>query len=799
MNRSFLISIYSLTALSGGMIAFAEEIPFPSGLTLPLAILAYFFNEREHRIRIKTFWANIFGVAAFGLAATELLVAGYSEAGFAAEGRLLAGAHLLSYLVWIALFQDKHGRQYWWLLALGVMQVAVGAILSHDPLFGVMLLVYVFLSLWTLSVFSLYQARYGFEVAGQTSTIPDLTSLSRGDGTFPGGFNLNQPDEYRGAIQLDPQEQWVNRRFVLGVAATSLLSIFVGVIFFVLIPRLWVGKHHDFENQSSSGFQKVTGFTDEVQLGEIGQILESNERVLEVRFSKADSLETLDVEETARKIGYDEPLFRGSVMGSYKNGRWQVLKQSEDVTELLPPNRLNDRHIRQHYIVYDGSSRTLFGMHPVVATDFADEELLRPSIDVVTSILFRPDDDNRKRSKLEYILYGYVPGRQSDRPRVVQVRSAPAQLAQRQVMVELLRLPPGLDRLKQFAQQIAESVSPFESSSDPPDVRIAKRIEQRLQSSGEYTYSLRNEIIDPSIDPVEDFLFNRKQGHCEYSASAMALMLRAVDIPSRLVSGFKGGQMSGFSGAFTVEERHAHAWVEGWVDGQWKTFDPTPFARAESVAEIGEERSAFSNLQGLLSGLWEQRIVRLSIDEQKSMIYAPLGDSLKDLTRKASSPFGATGRKFAEFISNPKRWFSIETFIGTSILMVLIFGIKFLWRKYGPQDAGIIRWLMRQVRVLILRLFVREDRIRVEFYDRFLAILSTQGLTRRPSQTPLEFAADVETRLSSILSPSELSFLPENIATNFYRVRYGNQQLTHADLSAISTNLDRLKAAVKKR
>ena len=366
-------------------------------------------------------------------------------------------------------------------------------------------------------------------------------------------------------------------------------------------------------------------------------------------------------------------------------------------------------------------------------------------------------------------------------------------------MDELLILPPGLDRLKQFAQQIAESVSPFESSSDPPDVRIAKRIEQRLQSSGEYKYSLSNEIIDPSIDPVEDFLFNRKQGHCEYSASAMALMLRAVDIPSRLVSGFKGGQMSGFSGAFTVEGRHAHAWVEAWVGGQWKTFDPTPFARAESVAEIGEERSTFSNLQGLLSGLWEQRIVRLSIDEQKSMIYAPLGDKVKHFARKASSPFAETGKNFSKFISDPTRWFSVETFIVTAILMNLIFAFKYLWRKYGPQDAGIISWLVRQLRLLILRAFVSEDRIRIEFYDRFLAILSRQGLTRQPSQTPLEFAADIEARLSAILSPSDLSFLPKNIATNFYRIRYGNQQLTHAELSAISMNLDRLKLAVKKR
>jgi transglutaminase-like putative cysteine protease len=796
MNRSFLISIYGLTALSGGMIAFAEEIPFPSGLTLPLAILAYFFNEREHRIRITTFWANILGVVAFVIAATELLVAGFSEAGFAAEGRLLAGAHLLSYLVWVALFQDKHGRQYWWLMALGVMQVAVGAILSHDPFFGIMLLFYVFLSLWTLSVFSLYQARYGFETAGQASATAALTAPSSQDRQPGSNLIFGQPDEVHGAIQLDPHEQWVNRRFVMGVVTTSLLSIFVGMIFFVLIPRLWVGKEYDFDDRATPGFRRVTGFTDEVQLGEIGQILESNESVLEVRFFTAYSMKSLDVEEVSRTLGYEEPLFRGSVMGSYNNGRWHVLDQSQDVTELLPPRHLNDQLIRQHYIVHDGSSKTLFGMHPVFATEFGDDELLRPAIDVVTSILFRRDEDKSKRSQLEYVLFAGTPRVSSNRPYIYAHRSGPAQQARQATMPELLKLPSGLDRLSQLSRQIAEAVSSFEASPDPPDVRIARRIEQHLQSSGGYKYSLSNEIVDPLIDPVEDFLFNRKQGHCEYSATAMALMLRAVDIPSRLVSGFKGGQLSGFSGAFVVEGRHAHAWVEAWVGGQWRTFDPTPLERAESVAEIGEERSIFSNLQGLLAGFWEQRIVRLSIDEQKSMIYAPLGDALKDMTTKASSPFGDAGRKFTEFFSDPRKWFSTETFIGTAVLMFLIIGFKILWRKYGPQDAGLIRWLIRQIRILVLRLFVSEDRIRVEFYERFLSILAKHGLTKRPSQTALEFAADVEDQLSTRLSPADLAQLPRDIATSFYRVRYGSKTLTIEELSSLSANLDQLKAAV---
>ena len=279
----------------------------------------------------------------------------------------------------------------------------------------------------------------------------------------------------------------------------------------------------------------------------------------------------------------------------------------------------------------------------------------------------------------------------------------------------------------------------------------------------------------------------------------MALMLRAVDIPSRLVSGFKGGQTSGLSGAFVVEGRHAHAWVEAWVDGEWRTFDPTPFARADSVAEIGAEKSALSSFQSLMAGFWDQRIVRLSIDEQKSMIYAPLGNFVKELTRKVSSPFGETGRKFAEFVSDPRKWFSIETFIGTAILMVLLTAMKFLWKKYGPQDAGIIRWLFRQLRLLCLRLFLSEDRIRVEFYERFLAILSRRGLTRRPSQTPLEFATDVEARLSTILSPAGLAGMPATIAMKFYKVRFGNQPLSVAELSSIDASLHQLSTLVSKR
>ena len=72
-------------------------------------------------------------------------------------------------------------------------------------------------------------------------------------------------------------------------------------------------------------------------------------------------------------------------------------------------------------------------------------------------------------------------------------------------------------------------------------------------------------VIDPQLDPVEDFLVKRKKGHCEYFASALALLLRSIDIPARMVNGFKGGDWNNLTQSMNVRQKHAHSWVEAYV------------------------------------------------------------------------------------------------------------------------------------------------------------------------------------------------------------------------------------------
>jgi len=806
MTRVFQFSLYSLVALASVMLATAEEVPFPTGLTLPLTLLAYFLNERQRKVRVQVFWANIAGVVAFVVAAVELWMASRAEEGMVSEQRVLAGAHLLTYLSWIALFQDKEGRQYWWLLGLSVMMVAVGSILTQSGYFGAGLILYVFLGLWTLSIFSFYQARYGFESAARA--LRDERPSSGGELDAPGspsGHGLVLPhrmrDESRGAIQLDPNERWINVRLVSGVIGTTLLSLSIGVVFFISIPRVWVGKPGTVTDSGDQPLRSITGFTDEVQLGDIGQILESNTPVMEVRFYDSETGLERNVDQAATELGYDVPTFRGSVMGHYERGRWSVLPESRNVSP-MPVPRTRDKLLIQRYIVHRPSSRTLFAMHPVIFADM-EPHLVRPAMDSVTSILMRSEERSLD-GQIEYVLYGAVP-RDDLRPRISEARGIIPQAIRDRLLPEFLQLPDSLPALTAFAREIAATAEAATTPGRTREERIALAIQSRLRDSGEFSYTLNAEVTDPAIDPVEDFLVNRKSGHCEYSASAMALMLRAVGIPSRLVSGFKGGEFSGLSGAFVVEERHAHAWVEAFLPpppgsgrflGYWQTFDPTPATREESVQQIGAERSVVSGLRDQVASFWHQRIVRLSIEEQRHRIYAPMGRWMSEQAAEIAEPLGPRGRSIVQFLSDPRRWFSLETFGVTAVLLLLAAAARRVWRQRVPAGFQPVSWLLALVRSLIRRIRYRDQIRRIEFYSQFVNLLARHGMTRRPAQTQQEFALETDTRLRGILLASGLTDVPDRITQCFYDVRFGNAALPDDQRLQLDDLLSRLKSSL---
>jgi protein-glutamine gamma-glutamyltransferase len=103
----------------------------------------------------------------------------------------------------------------------------------------------------------------------------------------------------------------------------------------------------------------------------------------------------------------------------------------------------------------------------------------------------------------------------------------------------------------------------------------AERIEARFHRDFGYTTLF---LGRGGESPLETFLFETRQGHCEYFASSMVLLLRAQGIPARLVTGFYGAEWSAWEGAWIVRQSNAHAWVEAWLgDAEgWAVYDPTP-------------------------------------------------------------------------------------------------------------------------------------------------------------------------------------------------------------------------------
>lgn len=131
-----------------------------------------------------------------------------------------------------------------------------------------------------------------------------------------------------------------------------------------------------------------------------------------------------------------------------------------------------------------------------------------------------------------------------------------------------LQLPRDFDsRILRLAYQVtAAGKSPYEK---------AQLLEQHLRNG--YEYSFDSVLSSQGYTPLSRFLFDDKQGHCEHFASAMTIMLRSLNIPARLVTGFSASSQNPLTGYFEIRAIDGHAWSEAWIDGRWVTFEPTAY------------------------------------------------------------------------------------------------------------------------------------------------------------------------------------------------------------------------------
>lgn len=138
------------------------------------------------------------------------------------------------------------------------------------------------------------------------------------------------------------------------------------------------------------------------------------------------------------------------------------------------------------------------------------------------------------------------------------------------VLPEYRELPAGFNpRTLQLAQDLRRE--PRLANADTP--ALVDAVLQRLRSGG-YQYTLNPGVFGQHT--ADEFWFDRKAGFCEHIASSFVILMRALDVPARIVTGYQGGERNNVDGFWTIRQADAHAWAEVWVPGDgWTRVDPT--------------------------------------------------------------------------------------------------------------------------------------------------------------------------------------------------------------------------------
>ena len=215
-------------------------------------------------------------------------------------------------------------------------------------------------------------------------------------------------------------------------------------------------------------------------------------------------------------------------------------------------------------------------------------------------------------------------------------------------------------------------------------------------------------------DGVEHFLFTQKSGYCVYFASAMAVMLRSVDVPSRLVVGYLPGDSDGGTGVYTLRDKHYHTWPQVYFPGYgWVDLEATPIAHNEVAIETPwvSGQSIQESLQPDFWLIWAETYVN-----QQGILGAGIGE--ETVQTELTNPRWA----FADVVGTVLLWILIVV----AVVILLLIPVLFI-------RSAFYRWLWSVIRVDSASLV----------YSKLCALGSLAKIGPRPQQTPLEYTAEL--------------------------------------------------------
>ena len=628
---------------------------------------------------------------------------------------LTAGVEYAAFLQVVLLFNRRTARDHQQIALLALLHLIASTVLSAEIGFALAFVGFVVAMPWMLALSHLRRAIESRIAAGR-----------RGGEETPNRSS---------ALHLYSRDV-VGPRFLVGTVLVTLPIFAMTLALFVAFPRVGVG----FLPLSARGGQPTTGFGGSVRLGGFGTLRSDPTVVVRFRTDRPDAL-------PAR--------FRGTSFDYYDGRAWlrtnalefEPLERTGTQYPVVRVSRPSDRRVQIEVEPID---------EPVVFLPRGTVSLMFPPRGPFGGATGRELErraglDLRYREQLEskFRYTAFV----SDDAAHAEVMSGPNR--QRYLQLPSERDAEGIDRVAALARSLTQGI-------DSPRGR-AERLTAWLRESGEFQYTLT--LPDTGErDPLEVFLFEARGGHCEYFSTALAILLRAVGVPSRNATGFMGGRYNPYGGYYALRQADAHSWVEAYVEGAWRTYDPTPAASIAAAASDG----VWAEVQALLDAArtrWARNVVAYDLRQQIAF-FRSVGTRLRGVFGTWRTPDSAAVTPTSEVDRPGTGQINMGFWLGLTLTAMLLIGVA-LWRR-------------RQGR--------SNDVPATRIYRELERALAKRGVPRPPHRTPLEHAKQLE------LNRFDAAAAVSRVTHQYLETRFGGRILSKTELR----DLRRVVASVKK-
>lgn len=464
---------------------------------------------------------------------------------------LIRAAELLHIVTWLVMYiqfylmcHRKSVRHYYYLFLMSFFILISACAQEPEPAVAFGFTLFVLSAVWAL--FTLHV--YAEALQNKDRSAPDIVDTGISGSIVP----------QRGLVVFD-------RNLYASIGVLSFASILLTTLLFIATPRMEAGIFG-----ANNNVESTTDVVSEIDLTIGGHVTPDATLVMRVQFPDEPN------------GTYGEELFwRSTSLELYRNARWERASAMRDhnyedqtafygftgggrIVRRNPVPRA--RRVHQEIYLDDASLDGLPALSFVQSmTTSAGALTWDERMDTTVTV------SNLKQSSLSYEAWSEVGELDED-----ALRAAPG--SYRRVMGQAYRVLTNHD-LEPRTVALARTIT--KDADNAYDRAVAVR---NHFLSGGYLYSLS---LPPGseFNPVDTFIHESKSGHCELYASAMALMVRSLGIPARLVTGYAGGEWNASDQAYLVRKSMAHAWVEVYfINHGWVTFDPSPPA---SVPELG--------------------------------------------------------------------------------------------------------------------------------------------------------------------------------------------------------------------